>query len=291
MDAAPPARGRRPWRKRAWLVLALAGAGLFAAIGLGFALLTLHFKLRPSVAEHLRKYAVEPSRFELEARGNVVVAGGDAWRSGDVDPFEVEEHDAEYRVRGLCFEIDIEHGDLRILRLMEELAVVEERASGNRVGVALRVRELEAHPDLRALVRTYLRGVEDSLEGEGHVTLDVVAGAGTGPEVAAVISGPEVEVPGPDPRPGSFLGGLLRLFVPATATDGLSHHVRSSCWLSWKQLDGGSQGFSYGRVHHEASTEEYSYEVSWRVSDFGESSACSTMTTLRHHVDWSLATR
>lgn len=288
-DPVPPRRRRLP-RVVRWAVTAAALVGI-AWLGL-FLLLLWHHRTTPDFASYLARHPTSAQTLAAPA-GSVPLGSGGEWRIGEVDPFAVDEDDPRLERHSIRWEVDLHHGEAVMLRLVQEVAVAADRATGERRGAGARTHRLEVGPGLRAVPRILLVEPDRMLEaGYGEVAFTVLLGAGTGPSAGEVRSAPAATLAAVWPEaavtPRILLDFLQRLWPWASPPDdGLLHRLSATARLSFRRLDNGSQGASIGEVHHAVNTAEYSYDLRAALIAAGPGSRISHEITRQNLWRWN----
>ena len=288
-----PRRARRP-RRRLRTLLLIAATMIGVPAGAGLWLVVSHFHSTPTFAEHLRDKPVADERFAARLAKGTDLGDKGAWAIGSVAPFALTGDDAKYTRDRVRFELELRHGADVLLHSVQELAMAEDAATGQRLGVAARTAELVAAPRVRAVARIYLHDVEHLLEpGAGAVTFDVLVGAGDRPAEAAVVAvAADALAPlAPASAPQGMIANLIARLWPASdsAGEGVLHHLRWSTTLGWRRLPDGSPGgdAQLGDLVHEVSTYEYSYEINVHISVRGGRAEVSRTACKQSSFSWN----
>jgi hypothetical protein len=170
---------------------------------------------------------------------------------------------------------------------VQELAVAEDRASGDRHGAAVRTTVTQRDPRMRVHARVWIddgRVIGPGSTGKGHAVFDVIVAAGAGPDELCVARLPDVELAELE-RP-ELTDGVDCLFSapfhPSGAVNptGLLHHLRRSVYLGWQVREGGSSSALHQELESWRSTDEYSSSVECTLADSGFTTSNKLTTVL-----------
>lgn len=266
------------WKRWAGLLL-LAGV-LLAALAIG--LVWIHYRSTPDFDVYVAENPMDPTFLDERVPVGVLRIGDRSWSAGEIDrdPLEADDEEPPEEAR-LVLEVELSHGEDRLLRLRQVFSATMDRETSNRGRFSIETPLLETRGDVRAEV---LVGIDDlerlvgpESAGRGWATVDVFLVAGGGESRVRIldaardpfdrgelITSLDLE---PTERMDSPLWDLVTGLFRSPPSSGLVHHVEQGIGFSWRLREDGRQSSSLGRTRHEVSTKEYSYALDVRISD------------------------